>query len=71
MAHQAPSPRSPNLVDIGVVARLGVELGDPGDLVVLFGEMGLHQAVGVLGPERAERFELRAVEVGAKRGVMT
>jgi hypothetical protein len=46
------------LVGVEVVARLRVERLDPGDLVGLLGDMGLHQAVGMFGPERAERVEL-------------
>ncbi len=46
------------LVGVEVVARLREEVLHPGDLVGLFGQMGLHQAVGILAPERAERREL-------------
>jgi hypothetical protein len=59
------------LVGVEVVAGLRVERPDPGDLVGLFGDMGLHQAVGMLGPERAQASSCASVEVGEKRGVMT
>ena len=54
MPHQRTRPQKPEpVVDIGVVARLGKQLADPGDLLVLFGEMRLHRAGRVRGPERA------------------
>ena len=46
------------LVGIKVIARLRIKAQNPFDLVHLLGKMGLHQAVRVLGPERAQCFEL-------------
>ena len=46
------------LVGVEVVAGLGEEVADPGDLVQLFGKVGLHQAVGEFAPEAAKGVEL-------------
>ncbi len=45
-------------VCIQVVAGLGVQILHPGDFVGLFAEVGLHQAIGVGAPERAQGGEL-------------
>ena len=46
------------LVGVKVIAGGGEQRFDPSDLVRLFREVGLHQAIGVFGPERAEGVEL-------------
>ncbi|MPL82839.1 hypothetical protein SDC9_28788 [bioreactor metagenome] len=50
--------KAEGLVGVEVVARLGKEALHPGDLVELLAQMGLHQAIGMLGPERAKRAQL-------------
>ncbi len=45
-------------VGVEIVARRGVERFHPGDLVGLLREVGLHQAVGMRGPERAQGLKL-------------
>ncbi len=45
-------------VGVEVVAGLGEQVLHPGNLVGLFGEVGLHQAVGVFAPEGAEGLKL-------------
>ena len=58
LAEQAVS-----FVRVEIISRLGVEAQHPVDFVCLLGQMGLHQAIGVFGPERAQR-----VELGGRRG---
>ena len=46
------------LVSVKIVAGLGKQRLHPGNLGRLFAEVGLHEAIGILGPERAEGTEL-------------
>ena len=46
------------LIGIQIIAGLGEQVANPGNLVRLFGKVGLHQAVGVLAPERPQSGEL-------------
>ena len=45
-------------VCVQIIARLGEQALHPGDFVGLFAEMGLHQAIGMLCPELAQRIQL-------------
>ena len=47
-----------SLVGVKVIAGLRVERADPGHFVDLFGKVGLHQAIGVFGPQGAEGVQL-------------
>ena len=47
------------LVGVEIVPSARIQRAHPGDLVGLLAEVGLHQAVRMLGPERAQRLELR------------
>jgi hypothetical protein len=72
VAVEAVWPEKPvRLVGVEVVAGLGVEAADPGDLVGLFGDVGLHQAVGCSAQSAPSASSCAGVEVGEKRGVMT
>ena len=46
------------LVGVKVIARRGIKIAHPGDFVDLLAEMGLHQAIGVFCPKRAEGSQL-------------
>ena len=54
----AGAQQSVGFVGIEVVARGWEQLLDPCDFVDLFGQVRLHQAVGVFRPKRAEGREL-------------
>ncbi len=69
MAEDGAGPEEPRrLVGVEVVPRVGEQRAHPGDLVHLFGEVGLHGAVGVLRPERAQGRELRPGRGGREAG---
>ena len=55
----ARAKQAMRLVGVEIVAGVGKEVVDPRDLFALLGEVGLHQAVGVLCPEAAQRVQLR------------
>ena len=41
--------------DVVPDARRGEQAAHPGDFIGLFAQMGLHQAIGVFGPQRPQR----------------
>ncbi len=47
-----------SLIDVEIVARLGIEFGGVGDLVAVLREMGLDVALRMLGGERAGHLQL-------------
>ena len=55
---RAGAEKACRLVGMEIVVRPGVEAEHPGDLVELLGKMRLHRAVGMLGPEGAQRGKL-------------
>ena len=60
MAEEAARPeQAVALVDVEIVARLGVERGGEGDLVAVLREVGLHIGVRVLGRQRLRHLHLR------------
>ncbi len=46
------------LIDAEIIGRLGEERAHPGDFIVVFADMGLHQCRRMLAPKHARRFEL-------------
>ena len=56
------------LVSVQIVTGLGEQLPHPGDLVRLFGQMRLHQAIGMLAPQRPQRRQLFGGRGGGKPG---
>ena len=50
--------KSEHLISIQVIAGLGKQIKDPGNFRQLLTEMGLHQAIGMLGPKRAQGGQL-------------
>ena len=54
------------LVCVEIIPGFREQLFHPGDFVGLFRQMRLHQAFGMLGPERAHRLELFAASMWVK-----
>ena len=46
------------LIGVQIIPRCGVQRFDPGDLVRLLAQVGLHQAIGVFGPQRPKNGQL-------------
>lgn len=69
MAEDGPLAQQPLcLVGVEIVARLRMQRLHPFDLVELLGEVGLHQAIGMLAPERPQRRELLGRRGGREAG---
>ena len=56
--HRTRADQPVTFVCIQIIARLGVEVVDPGNLVDLFAEVRLHQTVRVFRPKCAEGGQL-------------
>ena len=67
--HRAPADQAVVVVDVEIVAPLREELPHPGDLVEGLRDVGLHEHLGMLAPERARQLELlgRARSCKARR----
>ena len=57
--HGAPADQPMMIVDVEIVLPLGKQLGRPFDLAAVLRDVGLHQHVRMLAPQRARRIELR------------
>ena len=56
--HRTLAAQAVVVVDVEIVGALGKQLPDPGDLVPVLGDGCLHQALGMLPPQRAGHVEL-------------
>ena len=56
--HRALPAQAMVIVDVEIVGMIGEQSPDPGDLVRVLGDMGLHQALGMLAPQPAGHREL-------------
>ena len=68
--HRARAAQAVMIVDVEIVPPVGEQFPDPGHLVLRLGDVGLHEAVGMLAPQSAGGASCSAVLVRAKRGVM-
>ena len=68
--HRAVAAQAMVIVDVEIVAAIGEQFPDPGDLVPVLGDVGLHQALGMLRHSPPAAASCSGELVPAKRGVM-